>query len=82
MAVVELDRMPGIVPAVVTRDGVEAVREEIDEFALSFVSPLAAEHGERLDSIERHAKRSIRLPEGAGSCEGASARAPSWRDPI
>jgi hypothetical protein len=55
MAIAEFDRMPGIVASVVTGHGVEAVGEEIDEFSLSFVSPLAAEHGEGLDSVERHA---------------------------
>jgi hypothetical protein len=39
------DGMAGIGPAVVSDDVVVIVREEIDEFALAFVSPLEADDG-------------------------------------
>ena len=45
MAVGELDRVAGVVPAVVSGDDSETVGEKVDDFSLSFVTPLAAQDG-------------------------------------
>ncbi len=44
MPVAELDRVPGVVAAVVARDHLESVGEKIDDLPLAFVSPLPAEN--------------------------------------
>jgi len=59
MPVAELDRVPGVVPAVIARDRVEAFREEIDELAFPLVSPLSSEDGERLNAIAGHGLTTI-----------------------
>src|SRR6185369_5311591 len=41
--VADLDRMPGVVPALITRDDVEPLREQIDDLAFTFIAPLGAD---------------------------------------
>jgi hypothetical protein len=41
----EFHGVPGVVPAVVSRDDLEAVREKVDDLSLPLVPPLAAENG-------------------------------------
>jgi hypothetical protein len=48
MPVAELHGVPGVVPAVVARDDVEASGEKIHDLPLAFVSPLSAEDGRDL----------------------------------
>ncbi len=43
VAVAELDRVPGVVPAVVAGDDVEAAGQKIHDLPLAFVAPLSAE---------------------------------------
>ena len=43
VAVAELDRVPGVVAAVVSRDDVEAVGEKVDDLPLALVAPLTAQ---------------------------------------
>ena len=40
------DRVPGVRPALIARDDVEAVGEEVDDLPLPFVAPLRADDGE------------------------------------
>ncbi len=42
LLVSDLDGVAGVMPALVPRDEVECLREEIDDFALAFVTPLRA----------------------------------------
>jgi hypothetical protein len=51
VAVLELDGMAGVVAAVIARDDIESIREQIDDLAFAFVAPLAAQHG---DHSQRH----------------------------
>ena len=41
---VDVDRVPGVVAALVARDGREMRRQHVDDLALAFVAPLRAEH--------------------------------------
>ncbi len=43
VAVAELDRVPGVVAAVVAGDDVEAVGEKVNDLALPLVAPLSAQ---------------------------------------
>ncbi len=39
-AVADIHRMAGIMPALISRDAIEALGQDIDDLALSFVAPL------------------------------------------
>jgi hypothetical protein len=41
--VADLHRVPGVVPALITRDDVEPLREQIDDLAFTFIAPLGAD---------------------------------------
>ena len=43
---VDVDGMPGVVPALVAGDDVETRRQQIDDLALAFIAPLSAEHAQ------------------------------------
>ena len=47
----ELDRVPGVVAAVVAGHDVETVGEQVDELALALVSPLPAQDGQDLHAF-------------------------------
>ena len=40
----DIDGVAGVVAALVARDDVEPVREQVDDLALAFVAPLRAQH--------------------------------------
>jgi hypothetical protein len=40
----DVNRMTGVVPALIARDDVEPVRQQINNFSLSFVAPLSADY--------------------------------------
>jgi hypothetical protein len=42
---VRVDRVPGIVPALIARDDAEVGREQVDDLPFAFVAPLCAENG-------------------------------------
>ena len=66
---VDVDRVAGVVAALIARDDVEPRRQQIDDLALAFVAPLGAEHCEIHDGrlrfystrarqfVDRHARR-------------------------
>ena len=54
VAVGELDRVAGVVAAVIAGDDVEPIGEKVDDLSLSFVSPLAAENGCDLHETESY----------------------------
>ena len=52
---VGVDRVPGVVPALIARDDGKVRREEVDDLALAFVAPLRAQYC----NVHRHQTRSI-----------------------
>src|SRR4051812_20751403 len=40
----DINRMPGIMSALITRDNIEAVSQQIDNFSFSLVAPLSANY--------------------------------------
>ena len=43
---VDVDRVPGIVAALIPRHGAEVRREHVDDLALALVAPLRAQHSD------------------------------------
>ena len=44
MTLAKLDRMAGVMPAVIASHDIEAIGEQIDDLALAFVAPLPPQH--------------------------------------
>ena len=59
MFVAELDRVAGVVPALVAGHDVEGFAEKIDDLAFPFVAPLGADDGEVLHAARRLAWRRV-----------------------
>ncbi len=52
--VAELDGVPGIVSALVAPDEIEGGGDQIDDFPLALVAPLAADHDDRATFVRFH----------------------------
>ena len=62
LAAVGVDRVAGVVPALIARDDREIRREQIDDLALAFVAPLRAEHGDVHNCSILPSIRALRYP--------------------
>ena len=51
----EVDRMPGIRPALVSHDPICALGQDVDELALALIAPLCADHDNRPSTLVKHA---------------------------
>ena len=49
---VDIDRVPGVVPPLLSRDDREVRRQQIDNFALALITPLRAENGQIHKSLQ------------------------------
>ena len=70
----DVDRVAGVVPALVARHAREVRRQQVDDLALAFVAPLRAENGDvhRLYSI-LDACSSTPRSRITSTCDGSSA---------
>src|SRR5262249_27266897 len=53
LAAADLDSVAGVVAALVARDDVEVLREEVDDLAFAFVTPLRAHNDDVAHGMER-----------------------------